>query len=306
MATDFGFEKTTAKRVIDNTRRGERTGPNTDQPPQGPIGQLPKGFWAKITDNASGLDSNPNRWTYSWVEQYKSDNGWIDGELSGDKDDPETYAANSVENDFDPAASQYEPVGTDIAPALPVVWMHWDYVKVDDEVKVRYAFQYEEPTVGTPPSSVDSVDSTPGSSSSQSSQSSAKTTAIVPATWSKTGYAALFIAECPEVRFDDVATLTLPRKNCSIAIDPKFLEVCEPNSVQVCGCITDQPVTIGACVKNGKIVVRFGRQSPKKAVRAVIRLTGIRKGFAGHRFPNRTRNQFEANEKFINSAYPGK
>jgi len=36
----------------------------------------------------------------------------------------------------------------------------------------------------------------------------------------------------------------------------------------------------------------------------VLRLTGIRRGFAGKRFPRRTREQFLANEAFINSAYP--
>ena len=36
-----------------------------------------------------------------------------------------------------------------------------------------------------------------------------------------------------------------------------------------------------------------------------VRLSGIRKGFAGKRFPMRTHAQFVANEAFINSAYPG-
>jgi len=40
-------------------------------------------------------------------------------------------------------------------------------------------------------------------------------------------------------------------------------------------------------------------------VNVCIRLTGIRKGFAGLRFPDRTREQFLANEKHIRSAYPG-
>jgi hypothetical protein len=36
----------------------------------------------------------------------------------------------------------------------------------------------------------------------------------------------------------------------------------------------------------------------------MLQLVGIRRGFLGQRFPLRTREQFEANEAFINSAYP--
>lgn len=130
-----------------------------------------------------------------------------------------------------------------------------------------------------------------------------KSTAIVPASWSPTGYTALFIAESPEVRFDDIIVEWTEQKNTSIAIDPKFLEVCEPDSVEVCGCVANVPVTVGAVVEGSNVEVMFSRQS-KKCVRLVIRLTGIRKGFADQRFPNRTKNQFESNERFIRSAYP--
>ena len=86
-------------------------------------------------------------------------------------------------------------------------------------------------------------------------------------------------------------------------IDPKFLEVCEPGSVQVCGCVPDVPVLMGAAVRGDAFRLQFAEQDENQVVQIVVRLTGIRKGFAGHRFPDRTRAQFEANERFIRSAY---
>ena len=134
---------------------------------------------------------------------------------------------------------------------------------------------------------------------------SEKSTAIVPASWSPTGYTALFIHEMPEVRFDDVLTATVADDETLISIDPRFLEVCEPGSVQVCGCVSDLPIPVGAVVENDAICVRLGARGDNESVNLVIRLTGIRKGFSSQRFPNRTEEQFLANEAFIRSAYPG-
>ena len=127
----------------------------------------------------------------------------------------------------------------------------------------------------------------------------------MPASWSPTGYTALFIAEMPEVRFDDVMTATVVEDETLLPIDPQFLEVCEPNCVQVCGCVPDLPIPVGAVVENDTIRVRLGARSDEQSVNLVIRLTGIRKGFSSQRFPNRTEEQFLANEEFIRSAYPG-
>lgn len=129
-----------------------------------------------------------------------------------------------------------------------------------------------------------------------------KSTAIVPASWSSTGYTALFVEECPEVRFDDVITVETVQRDGTVAIDPKYLEVCEPGSIEVCGTSCDIPLSVGARVESGGVRLRFAEQRDQP-VRIVIRLTGIRKGFRGHRFPDRTRKQFEQNEAFLRSAY---
>lgn len=145
----------------------------------------------------------------------------------------------------------------------------------------------------------------PKSKKPASSQQSDKSTAIVPASWSPTGYTALFIAEMPEVRFDDVMAATVVEDEAFLPIDSKFLEVCEPGSVQVCGCVPDLPVPVGAVVENDTVRVRLGARGEGQAATLTIRLTGIRKGFRSQRFPDRTEQQFIANEEFIRSAYPG-
>lgn len=125
----------------------------------------------------------------------------------------------------------------------------------------------------------------------------------MPASWTPTGYTALFIAECPEVRFDDVMVARIADSEARLPIDSRFLEVCETGTVQVCGCVPDVPVLIGAVVEGNQVHVRIAKNDPDQIVQVVIRLTGIRRGFHGLRFPNRTRSQFEANERFIRSAY---
>lgn len=125
----------------------------------------------------------------------------------------------------------------------------------------------------------------------------------MPARFSPTGYAALFTLETPEVRFDDVLEVAIRQRNQSVGIDPRYLAVCEPGSICVCGVSCDQPIAVGASVVGDHVQLRF-RRSAKRTLNVVIRLTGIRKGFAGRRLPARRHDQFLANERFLNSAYP--
>jgi len=50
--------------------------------------------------------------------------------------------------------------------------------------------------------------------------------------------------------------------------------------------------------------VAFDKQRPSKAVRLVVKISAIRRGFAGVRFGDRTRAEFEANERFLGMARP--
>lgn len=155
-----------------------------------------------------------------------------------------------------------------------------------------------------PPSESSAPPSESSAPPSESWSGSDKSSAIVPASWSPTGYVALFIHEMPEVRFDDVLAATVAQEDQDVRIDPHFVEVCTKGTIEVCGVSVDKPVVVGARAMKDVVRLQFGTQNPKQAVRVVIRLTGIRRGFAGKRFPRRTHAQFVANERFINSAYP--
>ena len=150
-------------------------------------------------------------------------------------------------------------------------------------------------------SSGGSLGASSGASSGGLSESgSGKSSAIVPAKWSPGGYTALFVDESPDVRFNDVLIATIVESDNLVPIDPRFIAVCEANSLEVCGCVPDVPVLIGAIVEGDYVRVRM---PAPQTTRVVLRLTGIRRGFHDLRFPDRTAEQFESNERFIKSAY---
>ena len=146
--------------------------------------------------------------------------------------------------------------------------------------------------------------SSSGTGSAAPGPSSSKSTAIVPCSWNEEGFTALFIAEMPEVRFDDHAEIFPKKRVSKTPIDPKFMEVCEPDSVRVISALGDTAPVRYARIEEGSIVL--GLSMWKRPTKVCVRLSGIRRGFRNLRFPDRTKNQFEHNERFINSAYPDK
>ena len=110
--------------------------------------------------------------------------------------------------------------------------------------------------------------------------------------------------EAPGVDFLDVIQVTVPQRDQKVSIDPHFLEVCEKDMVACTGAQPNRPLLVGAEVNGSVVQLRFSEQSDEK-VKLVISLRGTRRGFAGVRFPSRTREQFDANERFLKSAYPG-
>lgn len=155
------------------------------------------------------------------------------------------------------------------------------------------------------PSASQPSDSDPSASQPPSEGSgSDKSNAIVPASWTPGGYAALFVEESPEVVFHDTMLITMTGSETTIAIDPHFVEVCEPGTIRVSGAVPDEPVMVGAKTINGNTVrIKLGHACD--GLQLVVTLTAIRKGFMGKRFPSRTFEQFQSNERFIQSAYPG-
>ena len=142
-------------------------------------------------------------------------------------------------------------------------------------------------------------------STSTSDSGSDKSTAIVPMDWHDRGYGALFTVESNEVLFEFVmrdvpvtGTVTKAR------IDDRFLAVCERDSMVVTGIAGDKAGPIGAVVEANEVVLKGLPLSFLRPDTVTLKLTGVRKGFRGFDMPERSKEQFDANERFINSAYP--
>jgi hypothetical protein len=152
-----------------------------------------------------------------------------------------------------------------------------------------------EPSDSTSSESEEPSDSTPSQSD--------KSTAIVPASWSPGGYTALFTEEAPEVLFHDTLLVKMSGRVATVAIDPRFVEVCEPGTIVVSGAVPDEPVLVGAKAIGDAVQIKLDVDCDDLQV--VVTLTAIRRGFAAKRFPDRSHAQFIANERFLQSAYPG-
>ena len=137
-----------------------------------------------------------------------------------------------------------------------------------------------------------------------------KSTAIVPASWQKHGFTALFTVESPEVVFrDTIRDIPIKSRRTRLRLDRRFIEVCEPHTLRVASVSGDKVVNIGAEIDGDYVVLtlpRFYFQNLRSPLVVQIDIVGIRKGFLATRFPARDLEQFEANEVTINSAYPGK
>lgn len=143
------------------------------------------------------------------------------------------------------------------------------------------------------------------STSSEGSLGSDKSTAIVPASFYSTGYAALFTLEAPDVRFEDVVTITPKRKMFTYRIDKRFVEVCEKGTLSVVSACPSSPALVGASVDGEDVNIEIVTRKRLPAT-LTLKISGIRRGFRTMRFPSRTEDQFLANERFLNSAYPRK
>jgi len=145
------------------------------------------------------------------------------------------------------------------------------------------------------------------SSSSPSDSGSDKSTAIVPMDWHDEGYGALFTMESNEVLFEFVMRdVPVVGPKTVTRIDDRFLAVCEPDSMTITGVAGDRAGSVGAVVEENNVILSAWPLSFLRPTKVTLKLTGVRKGFKHLDMPERSREQFIANEKFINSAYPRK
>lgn len=123
--------------------------------------------------------------------------------------------------------------------------------------------------------------------------------------WHPKGFGSLFTMESSEVLFEFVAwSIGIHARTTIVPIDPRWLSVCEPGTLAVTGIASPLPVPIGAEVIGGTLVIRASPWFRRRPPAVTVKLTGVRKGFLGWDMPERSRAQFDANEAFLNSAYP--
>jgi len=110
--------------------------------------------------------------------------------------------------------------------------------------------------------------------------------------------------EMPEARFDDYYCLPIPAEiwqpNEPVEIwrkiDGTFLAVCEPGSIVPVSAIADSPVASGVQVTATHICVTV--VGPLPPTQIFVRISGIRRGHAGTRFPPYTATEAAANLRF--------
>ena len=120
--------------------------------------------------------------------------------------------------------------------------------------------------------------------------------AIVPF---RNEHVALFCVESPDVRFEDVVRVPITGPTTIASIDPTFIAVCEPDSIDVISIASPLPAVVGALVERDQLVVRISGDLPPFVI---VTLSGIRTGSRGLRFPRKTRDQMFRNNAFWSTA----
>jgi hypothetical protein len=114
------------------------------------------------------------------------------------------------------------------------------------------------------------------------------------------GLVALFCVESPDVRFEDVVRIPIDRADSTHVVDRVFTDVCEPGSLQVAGVSSPLPSQIGAEVSDNLLRIRISGALPPYVT---VKLSGIRAGRLGVRFPMRTEEQRQRNDAFWGQAH---
>jgi hypothetical protein len=115
------------------------------------------------------------------------------------------------------------------------------------------------------------------------------------------GYRELYCVEASEVLFIDVADVEITQRTHIFDIDPIFIESCEKGSIRVMGYSCDRPIALGIKIEKGSISVTTNNVPTK----ATVTLCGVRKGFAGRRFAERTAEEAVRNNAFWDSVAIG-
>jgi hypothetical protein len=128
-------------------------------------------------------------------------------------------------------------------------------------------------------------------------QSSSKT-AIVPA---GNEYVGLFCHEMPESWFSDIMRVRMNGAQTEVPIDPTFMQVVDAQSLVVTSAVPETPMTIGAYVERGQVILRT--DVPLYDVNTTLVIAGIRRDAEHPRFARFTEAEKIANDQFWSRAH---
>ncbi len=112
-------------------------------------------------------------------------------------------------------------------------------------------------------------------------------------------YVALFCVENPEIRFEEVIRIPLRGPVTDHVLDDSFVAVCEPESLWVVGFSTPVPALLGLRVLGNVLRIEAAGVVPPYVV---VKISGVRLGRRGVRFPEHTKEQMERNNAFWRQA----
>jgi hypothetical protein len=138
-----------------------------------------------------------------------------------------------------------------------------------------------------------------GDSGGSSGETEKSSNAIVVAPWAKGKHVALATMESNQVLFEFIVRdIPIKGRFTIVKIDPRFLYVCEPNSMCVASApCSDGPHPVGAIVRDGLLILSCHARKDRRPKSVNVRLTGIRKGFREWDMPSRTAKQKAQSEQ---------
>lgn len=111
--------------------------------------------------------------------------------------------------------------------------------------------------------------------------------------------------EMAEPRIEEVMRIPIEGRNKFKAkLDDRYRAVCESGTMDICGWASDKPCLVGLTVDDRYVNAHVEDPLGMDPEHLVVRVTAIRRGFLGVRFPEKNAKDFQANEAFLSMAMP--
>ena len=102
----------------------------------------------------------------------------------------------------------------------------------------------------------------------------------------------------PTAYFEDIVRIKITDRETLYAIDRVYMDVCEPNSIEVTSAVPSDPCILGAKVQNNIVHITIDSFHNNLPEYVVIKLAGVRLGRLGNRFPVFSKEEMDSNTRF--------